>query len=38
VGDSRKAREKLGWAPRYTFIDLVREMVRTDLEEASKKE
>jgi GDPmannose 4,6-dehydratase len=37
VGDARKAREKLGWSPRYTFLELIREMVRSDLEEAAKK-
>src|SRR5207237_9896043 len=32
LGDSTKARKVLGWEPRYTFRELVREMVRTDLE------
>jgi GDPmannose 4,6-dehydratase len=32
LGDSSKAREKLGWKPRTTFADLVKEMVRKDLE------
>ncbi len=32
VGDARKAREKLGWQPRYDLDALVREMVRSDLE------
>ncbi len=32
VGDSRKAREKLGWAPRYTVQELCREMVHADIE------
>jgi GDPmannose 4,6-dehydratase len=31
VGDSSKARTVLGWAPRYTFRELVREMVGADL-------
>ena len=31
VGDSSKARRVLGWAPRYTFQGLVREMVEADL-------
>ncbi|MET0650145.1 MAG: GDP-mannose 4,6-dehydratase [Pyrinomonadaceae bacterium] len=35
VGDASKARSVLGWAPRYTFEELVREMVRADLEAAS---
>ena len=30
VGDSSKARRKLGWSPRTSFEDLVREMVETD--------
>jgi GDPmannose 4,6-dehydratase len=30
VGDSTKARAKLGWRPRTSFEDLVREMVETD--------
>ena len=37
VGDSRKAREVLGWSPAHTFDELVREMVRSDLEEAAKR-
>lgn len=32
VGDSSKAREKLGWQPEIKFEDLVREMVEADLE------
>ena len=31
VGDSSKARTVLGWVPRYTFPQLVREMVGADL-------
>jgi GDPmannose 4,6-dehydratase len=31
VGDASKAREILGWQPRYTFEELVSEMVSTDL-------
>jgi GDPmannose 4,6-dehydratase len=34
VGDSTKARERLGWAPRTSFEELVDEMVRADLESA----
>jgi GDPmannose 4,6-dehydratase len=30
-GDARKAREKLGWAPRIGFKELVKEMVEADL-------
>lgn len=32
LGDSRKAREKLGWSPKHSFEDLVRDMVTSDLE------
>ncbi len=32
LGDSSKARTVLGWTPRYTFSELVREMVKSDLE------
>ncbi len=35
VGDSSKAREKLGWAPRVSFRDLVEQMVDADLERLS---
>jgi GDPmannose 4,6-dehydratase len=31
VGDSSKARAELGWEPRYTFDELIAEMVREDL-------
>jgi GDPmannose 4,6-dehydratase len=31
IGDSTKARERLGWAPRYNFEQLVDEMVDADL-------
>jgi GDPmannose 4,6-dehydratase len=30
IGNSSKAREKLGWYPKYTVTDLVKEMVRSD--------
>jgi GDPmannose 4,6-dehydratase len=32
VGDSSKARKVLGWRPKYTFNELVKEMVEADLE------
>ena len=32
VGDSSKAREQLSWSPEYSFSDLVRQMVRSDLQ------
>jgi len=31
LGDPRKAREKLGWVPKTTFEELVREMMTADL-------
>ncbi len=31
LGDATKARQRLGWAPRCTFPELVKEMVETDL-------
>jgi GDPmannose 4,6-dehydratase len=41
VGDASKARAKLGWTPRTSFTEMVREMVQEDLararEEASRK-
>jgi GDPmannose 4,6-dehydratase len=36
VGDSTKAREKLGWQPRTSFAALVVEMVREDLKDAER--
>jgi GDPmannose 4,6-dehydratase len=35
-GDAAKAREKLGWKPTVSFEELVREMVKADLEAAGK--
>lgn len=32
IGDASKARENLGWTPKVTMAELVREMVATDLE------
>ena len=32
VGDATKARQKLNWQPKYTFNELVKEMVENDLE------
>ena len=32
IGDATKARRVLGWEPRYTFQELVKEMVEADLE------
>jgi GDPmannose 4,6-dehydratase len=36
LGDASKARDKLGWSPRITFAELVREMVDADLAAARK--
>ncbi len=38
LGDPTKAKEKLGWAPKTTFEELVKEMVQVDLEEAKRDE
>ncbi len=35
-GDASRARDRLGWAPRCTFRDLVREMAAADLQEAMR--
>lgn len=32
IGDSTKAREKLGWKPKYNLDELVKEMVASDME------
>ena len=36
LGDPTKAKEKLGWVPKTTFQELVREMVLSDLETAKR--
>lgn len=38
LGDPSKAREKLGWAPKISFKELVAEMVREDLKAAERDE
>jgi GDPmannose 4,6-dehydratase len=38
LGDSTKAREKLGWTPKISFRELVSEMVREDLKTAERDE
>ncbi len=38
IGDSSKARKKLGWTPRITFKQLVAEMVQHDLRGAERDE
>jgi GDPmannose 4,6-dehydratase len=37
LGDASKAREKLGWVPQISFVELVREMAQTDFESAKKE-
>jgi len=36
LGDSTKAKEKLGWIPKTTFTELVKEMIMSDLKEAER--
>jgi GDPmannose 4,6-dehydratase len=36
LGDSTKAREKLGWTPKISFEELVKEMVACDFSDAKK--
>lgn len=38
LGDPTKGKEKLGWEPKVTFEELVKEMVQADLEEAKRDE
>lgn len=38
LGDSSKARIKLGWVPKITFHEMVAEMVREDLKSAERDE
>jgi len=38
LGDASKARQKLGWAPKVRYAELVAEMVREDLKEAQREE
>ena len=38
VGDAGKAREILGWRPTYSFDELVKEMVQSDLEANARTE
>jgi GDPmannose 4,6-dehydratase len=37
LGDASKAKEKLGWTPRISFSELVREMVRADMNAAERE-
>ncbi|MDP6179617.1 MAG: GDP-mannose 4,6-dehydratase, partial [Desulfatiglandales bacterium] len=36
LGDASKAKEELGWEPRISFAEMVSQMVKEDLEEASR--
>ncbi|HCD99953.1 MAG TPA: GDP-mannose 4,6-dehydratase, partial [Armatimonadetes bacterium] len=36
LGDPTKAKTKLGWQPRTTFRELIREMVHSDVAEAQR--
>jgi len=36
LGDASKAKKELGWEPRISFREMVSEMVKADLEEASR--
>ena len=36
MGDAGKARRELGWRPEYSFAELVKEMVRADLETVAR--
>ena len=37
VGDASKARDKLGWKPKTSFAQLVKEMVASDLDDARRE-
>jgi GDPmannose 4,6-dehydratase len=37
IGDASKAREKLGWQPKYTVRDIVLDMVNEDLEKSYRE-
>jgi GDPmannose 4,6-dehydratase len=36
IGDPGKARRVLGWRPKYTFAELIKEMVQSDLEATAR--
>jgi GDPmannose 4,6-dehydratase len=38
LGDPSNAKNKLGWIPRTSFMDLVKEMIQSDLQDAKKDE
>jgi GDPmannose 4,6-dehydratase len=37
IGDATKAKEKLGWEPKYKLDDLVKEMVNADYNKTKSK-
>ena len=37
IGDASKARDQLGWKPRTSFVQLVKEMVASDLEQTRRE-
>jgi GDPmannose 4,6-dehydratase len=37
LGDASKAKDKLGWEPKTTFIEMVKEMAISDFEAAEKE-
>ena len=37
LGDARKAKDKLGWVPKSSLDDLVKEMISCDLEKTEKE-
>ena len=38
LGDASKAKEKLGWEPKISFDEMVKEMTAADLKEAEKEQ
>ena len=38
LGDASNAKEKLGWTPKISFDELVKEMVSVDFKEAQRDE
>jgi GDPmannose 4,6-dehydratase len=37
IGDASKAKEKLGWTPKYTLQTIVKEMILSDIENEINK-
>ncbi|MDR1484094.1 MAG: GDP-mannose 4,6-dehydratase [Planctomycetaceae bacterium] len=37
LGDATKAKDKLGWRPKHTFIELVRDMIQNDFKETEQE-